>query len=63
MISTKLRKWFWGSLVGLNTFLFIMSMQMDNKDLATVNILSALGCWVGYFIAEKDHEKESENGD
>ena len=36
---------------------------MDNKDLATVNILSALGCWVGYFIAEKDHEKENENGD
>tara|TARA_A100001037_G_C14996879_1_gene565134 strand:+ start:266 stop:472 length:207 start_codon:yes stop_codon:yes gene_type:complete len=63
MMSPITRKWFWGALVGLNTLMILFNAQLAMYDWAVVNFLSALGCWVGFFIAERDLNKEKENGD
>ncbi len=63
MISPNIRRWFWGCLVGINTLMILFNGAMAMYDWAIVNFLSALGCWVGFFIAEKDLNKENENGD
>ncbi len=49
--------------IGINTLMILFNLQMTLYDWATVNFLSALGCWVGYFMADKDFNKEKENGD
>ena len=63
MISPNLRRWFWGICIALNSFMILFNAQLAMYDWAVVNFLSALGCWVGYFIADKDLNKEKENGD
>tara|TARA_E500000331_G_C17219654_1_gene697477 strand:+ start:1010 stop:1201 length:192 start_codon:yes stop_codon:yes gene_type:complete len=63
MISPNVRRWFWGVCIGINTLMILFNLQMTLYDWATVNFLSALGCWVGYFMADKDFNKEKENGD
>lgn len=63
MISPNVRRWFWGTCIGLNTLMILFNLQMTLYDWAVVNFLSALGCWVGFFMADKDFNKEKENGD
>jgi len=63
MITPRARKWFWGSLIGINSGMILLNCQLGLWDWAFVNFLSALGCWVGFFIADRDYNKEKENGD
>ena len=63
MMTPIARKWFWGVLIALNSWMILFNAYLAWYDWAIVNFLSALGCWVGYFIADKDLNKEKENGD
>jgi len=63
MMSPNVRRWFWGICIGLNTLMLLFNVQIAFYDWAVVNFLSALCCWVGYFMADNDLRKEKENGD
>jgi len=63
MMSANTRRWFWGALISLNTGLIFFNGALGLWEWASFNFLSALGCWVGFFIADKNHKKENDNGD
>lgn len=63
MMSPNVRRWFWGVCIAINSLMILFNMSMTFYDWAVVNFLSALCCWVGYFIADNDYKKENENGD
>ena len=63
MITPNARRWFWGTCIVINSLMMLFNAQLAMYDWTVVNFLSALGCWVGYFIADKEFNKEKEDGD
>ena len=60
LVSPKIRKWAFGIAIAVNTVLFPISLLLDDKSLAALNIGSALLCWLGFFIADRDLENQEE---
>lgn len=62
MPYAKARMWVFGIAIAINTGLFPMSLLLDAYDLATLNIVSALLCWLGWFRAVADLEEQKKDG-
>ena len=46
----------WVILIFLNVFFFGFSIIIDNMSMAAINIMSAFGCYVGYYISSMEQK-------
>ena len=64
LVSPKIRKWVFGISIGINTLLFPFSLAViQNNNMAVLNVASALLCWLGFFIADKELEENLKGDD
>jgi hypothetical protein len=59
-IAMKVHKWLptsaWVGLIVMNAALFIFNGYLREPDLMALNVLSAVGCFVGYVLSIRDKD-------